>query len=180
MIALEDFMTNWVDDLCHLFEKEIHIYKELLAIEKEKKEAIIKADARNLQELTKKSYDYMVSASELDRVRMSSIQEYYEKNNYLRENQRITLTDFLNKLDRDSNFKLKAYATELKSTVHKLKEAILINEKLIGTRQGILQATIQELQKQYQEPEPTYTPGKNNIQRKKEEKVHSVVLNASA
>lgn len=172
-------MTNWVHDLCNLFETEIGIYKNLLSIELQKKEAILKADAKALQELTKKTYDLMVNASELDRIRMNCIQDYYNQNHLSIGKEGITLTDFLNKLDRDSNFQLKGYATELKTAVHKLKDAILVNERLMETRQGILQATIRELQKVSSEKESTYSPNHSGMRRKKEAKTQSMVLDAS-
>ncbi|MCC5814310.1 MAG: flagellar protein FlgN [Leptospira sp.] len=169
-------MGDWVNELCKLFEQEIVLYNRLLQLELEKREAVNSANGKALQSLAKETYNLMVNASELERVRMNSIEEVYKKNNLETGSDGITLTDFLNKIDRDSNFQLKSFATELKTSVHKLKDAIIINEKLIQTRQNLLQKTIQEMQKAGSDT--TYSPqtkSKSGIT-----KSRALVLDASA
>lgn len=169
-------MGDWVNELCKLFEEEITIYNRLLQLELEKREAVNSADGKLLQSLAKETYNLMVGASELERVRMKSIEDVYSKANLERSSEGITLTDFLNKIDRDSNFQLKTYATDLKSTVHKLKDAIIINEKLIQTRQDLLRKTVEEMQKS--NADSTYSP-RSNIKTGMV-KSRSMVLDASA
>jgi len=168
-------MGDWLDGICNLFQREIELYANLLIMELEKRKAINSADGRALQEITQKSYHFMVEASELERLRMKVIEEIYKTQNLEPSIDSITLTDFLNKVDRDSNFKLKGYATELKTTVHKLKDAIIINEKLIQTRQGLLQKTVSEMRKL--DKEPTYTSAEHK--KKTNSKVRALVLNTS-
>jgi len=171
-------MSDWVTELCQIFQEEISVYSDLLKLELKKREAVNKADGRSLQDLTRETYNLMVKASEMERVRMRSIEEVYKKDNLQTEGEGITLTDFLNKIDRNSNFKLKGYATELKSTVHKLKDAIIINDKLIKTRQGLLNKTLDEMKKQ--DAEPTYTSTIATKHNKTSSKPRALVLNTSA
>ncbi|MCZ8238943.1 MAG: flagellar protein FlgN [Leptospiraceae bacterium] len=168
-------MGDWLEGICNLFQKEIELYGNLLTLELEKRNAINSADGRALQEITQKSYHFMVEASELERLRMKTIEEIYKTQNLEPSIDAITLTDFLNKVDRDSNFQLKGYATELKTTVHKLKDAIIINEKLIQTRQDLLQKTVSEMRKL--DKEPTYTSAENK--KKTNSKVRALVLNTA-
>lgn len=167
-------MGDWVEDICKIFQEEIILYKKLLDLELEKRIAVNSADGKKLQEITKESYHLMVNTSELERVRMKTLEDIYKKEN-LEDTGGITLSDFLNKIDRESNFKLKSYATDLKSTVHKLKDAIIVNEKLIQTRQEILKKTVSEMQEL--NAETTYSP-KAKIQ-SGANKAKSLVLDAS-
>jgi flagellar biosynthesis/type III secretory pathway chaperone len=168
-------MGDWLEDICKLFQKEIDLYGNLLTLELEKRKAVNSADGKSLQEITQKSYHYMVEASEIERLRMKAIEEIYKTQNFEPSVDKINLTDFLNKVDRDSNFKLKGYATELKSTVHRLKDAIILNDKLIQTRQGLLQKTVSEMQKI--DNESTYTPAEQK--KKPNTKVRALVLNTA-
>lgn len=168
-------MGDWVEELCQIFKQEIHLYNKLLELELEKRNAVNKGNGRSLHDLAKETYNLMVNTSELERVRMKSIEEVYRNHQFPKEEEGITLTDFLNKIDRDSNFKLKTYATELKSTVHKLKDAIVVNEKLIQTRQELLKKTVDEMQKMNMEV--TYSP--NNSRKSSGNKTKSLVLDAS-
>lgn len=177
MITKEGQMGDWVEELCTLFQKEISIYSELLVGELKKREAINTADGKALQDHAKNTYNLMVEASELERVRMKSIELVYSNNKLEQSSEGITLSDFLNKIDRDSNFKLKGYATELKTTVHKLKEAIVVNEKLILTRQDLLKKTVEEMQKINAGTE-TYSPSAGT--KNQAAKARSLVLNTSA
>ncbi len=170
-------MGDWVDELCVIFEQEIDLYKRLLEIEWKKRDAINHADGKSLREYSQQTYNLMVSAAELERVRMKSIEEFYKSQDQEIRKSEITLSDFLNKIDRDSNYRLKDYATDLKSTVHKLKEAVLVNERLIQTRQELLQKTIQEIQKA--DSEITYLPEKMTRSGYKKSSAKSIVLDAS-
>jgi flagellar biosynthesis/type III secretory pathway chaperone len=172
-------MGDWVEELCKLFQKEVGLYNELYQIELEKREFIHKADGRGLQESVNRTYHLMVEASELERVRMKSIEEVYKTREITPSESGITLSDFLNKMDRESNFRLKTFATELKTVVHKLKEAILLNDKLIQTRQEILKTTITEMQKL--DGDKTYQPaGAKETTKSSSGKSRALVLNTSA
>lgn len=138
-------LQTWTDNLYEIFVKEVDLYKELLAIEIKKTDAVIKADGKAIESLVKKSYELMVAASELERSRMRSINEIYEKA-HLEKTQGVpTLNDFLNQIDRDSNFKLKGIAGSLKESVNDLKIKILTNESLIKSRQDLFKKTIELL-----------------------------------
>jgi flagellar biosynthesis/type III secretory pathway chaperone len=54
-------------------------------------------------------------------------------------------------MDRDSNFKLKGITSELKSVVNELKEAIVINDKLLKNRKEFLNHTIESLKEHSKE-----------------------------
>jgi len=64
-------MGDWLEGICNLFQKEIELYGNLLTLELEKRKAVNSADGRVLQEITQRSYHFMVEASELERLRIS-------------------------------------------------------------------------------------------------------------
>ncbi len=170
-------MLDWVESLRSLFTNEIDCYKRLFEVEGRKKAAIHAADGKSLEACVKESYHIMVEASELERMRMRAIEDVYAKEKFKNEEESITLTNFLNQLDRESNYKLKGFAQELKSVVQNLKEAILINEKLLSARKDFLQTTIDALQEHAREK--VYTSNKQLIRRGQGQK-SAVILNATA
>lgn len=119
-------------------------------------------------------------ASEIERVRMKSIEEVYRSKNFaFPETGAPTLSDFLNRLDRDSNYRLKEFGSSLKSILQRLKEKIKSNEKLILTRQEVLSKTIEAMKEKVMESDiNTYSSGKNP--ERKQTKRQSLMLNASA
>ncbi|MDZ4724924.1 MAG: flagellar export chaperone FlgN [Leptospira sp.] len=143
-------MFDWVESITSLFTSEIDCYKRLLEIEGKKRQAIHTADGKSLESHVKESYHIMVEASELERIRMKSIEEIYAKENFKRDEETLTLTHFLNQMDRDSNYKLKGFAQELKTTVQNLKEAIMVMKnfyepkKIFFKRQSILSKNMRE------------------------------------
>ncbi|MCZ8156665.1 MAG: flagellar protein FlgN [Leptospira sp.] len=170
-------MLDWVESLRSLFTIEIDCYKRLLALEGKKREAIHAADGKSLESCVKESYHVMVEASELERIRMKTIEDVFQKENFKSDAEGLTLTNFLNQMDRESNYKLKGFAQELKSVVQNLKEAILINEKLLKARKDFLQLTIDTLQEHAREK--VYTSSKQPIRRGQGQK-SAVILNATA
>lgn len=170
-------MLDWVESLRGLFTSEIDCYKRLLDLEGKKKAAIHAADGKSLELCVKESYHIMVEASELERVRMKAIEDVYKKEKLEKIESTITLSNFLNQIDRDSNFKLKGFALELKSTVSDLKDAIILNEKLLKTKKEFLQNTIDSLQEHAREK--VYTSHKQPTRRGQGQK-GAVILNATA
>ncbi|TGN17169.1 flagellar export chaperone FlgN [Leptospira idonii] len=170
-------MLDWVESLRSLFTNEIDCYKRLLEWEGKKRIAIHAADGKALESCVKESYHIMVEASELERIRMKTIEDVYKKEQFEKAEASVTLTHFLNQMDRESNFKLKGFAQDLKATVQDLKEAILLNEKLLKTRKEFLQNTIDSLHEQAREK--VYTSSKQPIRRGQAQK-SAVILNATA
>ncbi|WP_017852412.1 flagellar protein FlgN [Leptospira interrogans serovar Szwajizak] len=171
---------EWLEQLTKLFQDEINLYSNVLELEIQKSTAIVQADGKSLESITKKTYELLVMASEIERVRMKSIEEVYRSKNFdFPETGAPTLSDFLNRLDRDSNYRLKEFGSSLKSILHRLKEKIKSNEKLILTRQEILSKTIETMKEKAMESEiNTYGSGKNP--ERKQTKRQSLMLNASA
>lgn len=171
---------EWLEQLTKLFQEEINLYSNVLELETQKSAAVVQADGKSLEIITKKTYELLVMASEIERVRMKSIEEVYRSKNFaLPENGAPTLSDFLNQLDRESNFRLKEFGSSLKATLHRLKEKIKSNEKLITTRQEILTRTIEAVKEKASESGlSTYGPGKNP--ERKQAKRPALMLNASA
>ncbi|MDF3818487.1 flagellar export chaperone FlgN [Leptospira sp. 96542] len=170
-------MLDWVESLRSLFTSEIDCYTRLLELEGKKRIAIHGADGKSLELCVKESYHIMVEASELERIRMKTIEDVYEKEKFEKGESFITLSHFLNQLDRESNFKLKGFALELKTIVSQLKEAIIINEKLLKTRKDFLKHTTQALEEQTKEK--VYTSHKQPTRRGQSQKA-AVILNATA
>ncbi|WP_061286098.1 flagellar protein FlgN [Leptospira interrogans] len=171
---------EWLEQLTKLFQDEINLYSNVLELEIQKSTAIVQADGKSLESITKKTYELLVMASEIERVRMKSIEEVYRSKDFdFPETGAPTLSDFLNRLDRDSNYRLKEFGSSLKSILHRLKEKIKSNEKLILTRQEILSKTIETMKEKAMESEiNTYGSGKNP--ERKQTKRQSLMLNASA
>jgi len=161
---MKHIQNEWVGNLIQVFKEEITIYKDLLATEGKKKEAIHKTDGKFLEALTKETYNLMVGATELERIRMKAIEEVYEKEKLQKSADLPILSEFLNQIDRGSNFRLKGLANELKDTVHELKAKITINEKLLKSRQEIFALSIDALKKASETKVPAaYTPAKAKI-----------------
>ena len=154
-------MTEWIHDLYKLFEKEVRLYKELLEIEISKTDAINKIEGKLLETLTKKSYELSITASILEKARMDAINDIYKKN-HMEKPQSVTLSDFLNNIDRKSNYKLKGITNSLKETVHNLKSRIIVNEKLVKSRQELFQFTINSIQEAASENEVYSATGKKS------------------
>ncbi|AXR63726.1 flagellar protein FlgN [Leptospira mayottensis] len=171
---------EWLGQLTKLFQDEINLYTDVLELETRKSIAVVKADGKSLEAITKKTYELLVMAAETERVRMKSIEDVYRSKNFaFPETGTLTLSDFLNRLDRDSNFKLKEYGSSLKSVLHRLKEKIKSNEKLILTRQEILSKTIDAMKEKATESGiNTYGSGKDP--ERKQTKRQALMLNASA
>jgi uncharacterized damage-inducible protein DinB len=108
---------------------------------------------------------------------MKTIEDVYEKEKFQKDESSITLTHFLNHMDRESNFKLKTFALELKKVVADLKDAIITNEKLLKTRKEFLQATVDSLQELSREK--VYTSHKQPTRRGQSQK-GAIILNATA
>ncbi|EMY68470.1 flagellar export chaperone FlgN [Leptospira vanthielii] len=170
-------MLDWVESLRSLFTNEIDCYKRLLELEGKKRAAIHSADGKSLESCVKESYHIMVEASELERIRMKAIEDVYEKEKFAKDESSITLTNFLNQLDRESNFKLKTFALELKKVVADLKDAIITNDKLLKTRKEFLQTTVDSLQELSKEK--VYTSHKQPTRRGQGQK-GAIILNATA
>lgn len=172
---------EWLDRICSLLEEEIGLYSEILSLEKEKTEAVTGADGKALESISKKSYELIVHASEIERVRMNAIQDVYSKSNLGLPKEGVpTLTDFLNKIDRDSEHKLKQLGTRLKDILHKLKDRIKANDKLIRTRQEILKATIDAMRTNANSGEVSVYEDDNQSSVRGRNKRSSVLVNASA
>ncbi|EMJ99892.1 FlgN protein [Leptospira sp. B5-022] len=172
---------EWLDRVSSLFEEEIRLYSEILGLEKEKTESITKADGRALETISKKTYELIVHASELERVRMSAIHDVYTSGNLgIPKEGELTLTDFLNKIDRESEHKLKQLGTRLKDTVHRLKDKIKANDKLIRTRQEFLKATIDAMRTNANSGEVAVYEDENPSTVRNKKKRSSVLVNASA
>ncbi|MCB1193959.1 MAG: flagellar protein FlgN [Leptospiraceae bacterium] len=142
---MKEVVGNWIENLAELFKGEIEVYKELLKIENNKKDAILKAKGKELESLSKETNKLIVDASNLESKRNRVIEEIYDKAKLERTSEVPYLSEFLNQLDRDSNFKLKGLANELKDVVKNLKEMILVNEKLLKSRQDIFDLSMEAL-----------------------------------
>ncbi|GBF51561.1 FlgN protein [Leptospira ryugenii] len=169
-------MSDWVESLRDLFTKEIDCYKRLLDWEGKKRKAIHEADGKTLESCVKESYHLMVEASEWERIRMKTIQDVYTKENFENGKDSLTLTHFMNQMDRESNYKLKGFAQELRTVVLDLKEAIVVNEKLLRTRNDFLQKTLDTIRESGKEK--VYTSSHQPARRTQNQK-SAVILNAS-
>ncbi len=140
-------LNEWINSLSEIFTKEIQIYKNILALEIRKKGIIIEKNGKMLESLTKESYNLMVGASELERVRMTAIENFYKEKKIEISAEQNSFNEFLNHIDRNSNYKLKGLAGELKEVLQALKEKIIVNEKLIKTNQEIFKLSIDALKR---------------------------------
>ncbi|EQA35557.1 FlgN protein [Leptospira inadai serovar Lyme str. 10] len=173
---------EWLERIYSLFQEEIRLYSEILELEIEKTAAVTKADGKSLEKIAKNTYELIVHASELERVRMSAMEEVHQSGciNSVQDIIPMTLTDFLNKLDRESGHKLKHLGTQLKDTVHKLKERIKANDRLIRTRQEFLQVTIEAMRENVKSGEVSTYEDDSPVTLRTPRKRSSVLVNASA
>ncbi len=139
--------NEWIENLSVIFTKEIKTYKNILNFEIQKKAFILEKNGKALESVTKEIYDLMVGASELERIRMNAIDAIYKENKIEVPIEKNSFNEFLNHIDRNSNYKLKGLAGELKEVLQSLKEKILLNEKLLKANQEIFRLSIDALKK---------------------------------
>jgi hypothetical protein len=142
---MKQISESSVDELSSIFKEEIQLYKELLKIENAKKDSIMKSEAKKLEDSTKKTMELIQKTSILESKRMKCISDIYDSAKLEKSGDVPVLTEFLNQIDRGSNYKLKGLANELKDTVRSLREKISINEKLLKTKQEIYSMSIDAL-----------------------------------
>ncbi len=146
----------WLEPLNQIFKDEIDSYENLLSIEREKRQSILKADSKRIESLSNESVIYIRKAQYEEKKRMELLEKIYLEENREVSKENLTLTEFLNVCDRQLNFVLKDNSTKLKTTVHALKEAIIINEKLLQTRNRLIQETIMGMKQLREESDSTY------------------------
>jgi hypothetical protein len=160
MMVTELEKPQWIQDLISIFEEEIESYENLLRIEKEKKEAILTANGKRIESLSNESIVYIRKAQLDEKSRMELIHRIYTEESGQQPDSNLTLSEFLNYSDRKLNFVLKEYSTKLKSIVQSLRESIIINEKLLQTRNGLIQQTISGIKNMKEDSEVTYNSNK--------------------
>ena len=148
-------MENKFQDLEKAFQDEVSMYQNLLILETSKKEAILRSDAKNLESFTKKSSEYMSILQGIEQKRIKLVEAIVQK-----KEEQITLSDFLNSLEKTVQTKFKPLADKLKSTVQELKEKIIINESLLKSKLEIFSMSIEAL-KNAAEPVHSETYGEN-------------------
>ncbi len=133
-------MENKFQDLEKVFQDEVSMYQNLLILETSKKEAILRSDAKNLESFTKKSSEYMSILQGIEQKRIKLVETVLPK-----QEEKITISIFLNSLEKTVQAKFKPLAEKLKSTVQELKEKIIINENLLKSKLEIFSMSIEAL-----------------------------------
>lgn len=159
----------------YLLKEEISIYKSLLILETQKKEAIIHAKGKELESITKQIAPLLSRATEIEEKRQSALKEYFQKKGFSLPERQIYLSEFLENLDLVSKPVFEKLGEELRTVVSELREKVLINENLLKTKQEIFQLTIESLKEAAEEvsPEVGYEQHKGRSRK-------SIMLNASA
>lgn len=153
---MKQTLPEWTGNLEKIFQQEIEIYKELIELEKRKKETILVADGKKLEVLTEKTQQLIAKASEQESKRMRLITDVYQKEKLKQAGETPILSEFLNQIDRQSNFRLKGFANSLKQIVRNLKDKIMVNDKLLRTRQDIYSMSIDALKQASDIEMPSY------------------------
>ncbi|MCB1158576.1 MAG: flagellar protein FlgN [Leptospiraceae bacterium] len=174
---MKKLSAEWLDDLVGIFKEEIRIYRDLLDIELKKKDTILKAEGKKLQEFTNQTRELISKAARLEENRMKSIQQVYEDASIEKKAEIPVLSEFLDQIDRDSNYKLKGLANDLKEVVRNLKEKLEINERLLKSRHDMYEMTMDVLKQATEVEMPSYDSGSPRGQKSR---AASVLLNTRA
>lgn len=153
-------LTNWIDELSVIFKEETKIYKSILSIEKSKKDSILQSDAKTLESLSKETQGLISQASDLEGRRIKIIETIYESAKLEKKEESVNLSEFLNQIDRESNFKLKGLVNDLKDAVRSLKEVVTVNDKLLRSKKEIYSLQLEALKSATErEASPVYESG---------------------
>ena len=173
---MKQLSPEWTQNLETILKKEIKIYKDLLAIEDSKKTAIMNAEAKKIESLSQETQKHIQTASDCETQRMTLIEKIYKQEKLEQAGDVPVLSEFLNQIDRQSNFRLKGLANDLKGVVGNLKEKILINEKLLKTRHEIYSMSIDALKQASDIEMPSYEGNQSKTPKGRT----SVLLNTQA
>jgi flagellar biosynthesis/type III secretory pathway chaperone len=142
MIAQEN---EWQENLTYILREEISIYRSLVLLEKNKKEAILNSKARDLEAYTKQTSNLLLAAGEAETRRMKSLNDAYKSEQFKMDGESPILTEFLSQLKEEQKSKLENLAEELRKVVSELKEMLNVNENILKSKQEIFQLTIEAL-----------------------------------
>lgn len=159
----------------YLLKEEISIYKSLLILETNKKEAIIHAKGKELESITKQIAPLLSRAQETEEKRQKALRDYFQSKGLELPERQIYLSEFLEKLDLVTKPIFEKLGEELRSVVTELREKVIVNENLLKTKQEIFQLTLESLKEAAEEtvPEVGYEQQKGRSRK-------SIMLNTSA
>ncbi len=158
----------------YLLKEEISTYKSLLILETRKKEAIVRANGKELESITKQIAPLLSRATQMEEKRQSALREYFQSKGFELFERQVYLSEFLEKLDLVTKPVFEKLGEELRSIVTELREKVIINENLLRTKQEIFQLTLDSLKEAAEEtvPEVGYEQHKSRSRK-------SIMLNAS-
>jgi flagellar biosynthesis/type III secretory pathway chaperone len=137
-----------LNSLEKVFKEEISIYNNLVILETSKKEAILRSNAKHLENFTKQTTQVMENLKSLEEERVKLVQEIIPSNSDL------SLSNFLESLDKNDQIIFKPLSESLKQAVFTLKEKISLNEELLKSKLEIFSLSLEAL-KSASEPVPT-------------------------
>ena len=111
--------------LSDILKKQCKVQKDILEIEKQKNDILLKGDAKRLDGLMNSEQALLMESSNYEKER-----ETFQKNNDMGE---MTLKNIVERYAPNDEYSLKTIMNELTETISKLKHANALNEKLLNT-----------------------------------------------
>lgn len=121
--------TSLTDKLLEVLNKESAIYEGILKLSKEKTDAIVAGKISELENITRLEQSIILKLGKLEGERESIVENLASGLNIKATD--ITLTNLINMLPEDEAKKLKNYQEGFAEILEKLREANMLNSKLI-------------------------------------------------
>lgn len=133
-------MSNNLIQLENVLSEELRIFSNILRLEREKSDAIIKKDGALMQKLSQDQEDYLYKIAPVESTR-KKITDQYLKNN---PEAKLTLTDIAS-IEGISESTLEEIGTLLKKTLDRIKSLQETNAKMINDNLEYFKKMIKEV-----------------------------------
>ena len=135
-------MRELVSTLILTLEKEEQIYNEVLALAKDKKSVLIDGKMKELEEITKKEQNYVVSLIKVEEAREKTVQQLLKE---LGVASVENITELVQHLDSEERLAVEKAKRTLQHTVKFVDIENEINQKLIQQSLDLLELNMEVL-----------------------------------
>ncbi len=122
-------MDKFVEEIINILKQEMKLYKDLIKLSDEKKNAIIKGKVDEIDKIIKVEQNIIFDIGRLEKVRETSVDQYCVINGLKRED--INLTELGKTLGNDAKNQLEKVQVELQGILKDLKNINDQNGELI-------------------------------------------------
>lgn len=135
-----------------VLKEEITIYKSLLNLEANKKDAILHSHPKELEGFSKESGKLLNNLDSLETEREKIMKDIYKAKNVEPTESNFNLSGLLNVIEKELSSRFKFLADEMRKIVTELKERISVNESLLKSKLEIFALSIEALKQASETP----------------------------